>query len=195
MRTHDVSLWNGNDTSLSTPTTAAVLRRGGSRSTAGGNTRDDPDDGEHRGRIEVDGGADGVELELRGAADGDLRQPRAAGSDRPRDEDRSSTWCCRAREVAGGLTVKTLSTQAGELPLIPEWALPLHGHSGQRHGGAAGLHRDRRPDRVPLADRREPASLPAGNDRLAGSPDGGGEVRRRGGEGRGYAHSLVNVTR
>ena len=39
-------------------------------------------------------------------------------------------------EITGGLTVKTLSTQAGELPLIPEWA-PLHGDTGQRHRGTS----------------------------------------------------------
>ena len=33
-------------------------------------------------------------------------------------------------EVAGGLVVKTLSTQAGELPLIPEWSLPYTGTPG-----------------------------------------------------------------
>ena len=33
-------------------------------------------------------------------------------------------------EVAGGLRVKTLSTQAGELPLIPEWSLPYTGMPG-----------------------------------------------------------------
>jgi len=33
-------------------------------------------------------------------------------------------------EITGGLTVKTLSTQAGELPLIPEWAVPYTGIPG-----------------------------------------------------------------
>jgi hypothetical protein len=33
-------------------------------------------------------------------------------------------------EVGAGLTVKTLSTQAGELPLIPEWSLPYTGIPG-----------------------------------------------------------------
>jgi hypothetical protein len=35
-----------------------------------------------------------------------------------------------ARRITGGLRVKTLSTQAGELPLIPEWALPYTGTPG-----------------------------------------------------------------
>jgi len=33
-------------------------------------------------------------------------------------------------EITGGLTVKTLSTQAGNLPLIPEWTLPYTGTGG-----------------------------------------------------------------
>src|SRR6202012_3162425 len=35
-----------------------------------------------------------------------------------------------SREITGGFTVKTLSTQAGELPLIPEWALSYTGTPG-----------------------------------------------------------------
>jgi hypothetical protein len=34
------------------------------------------------------------------------------------------------RAIEGGLTVKTLSTQAGDLPLIPEWTLPYTGTPG-----------------------------------------------------------------
>jgi hypothetical protein len=33
-------------------------------------------------------------------------------------------------QITGGLTVKTLSTQAGELPLIPEWAVSYTGTPG-----------------------------------------------------------------
>jgi len=33
-------------------------------------------------------------------------------------------------QITGGITVKTLSTQAGELPLIPEWALSYTGTPG-----------------------------------------------------------------
>ena len=88
------------------------------------------------------------------------------------------------KEIAGGFTVKTLSTQAGDIPLIPEWTLPLHGDAGFGLCGAAGVHRDRGPDRVPLAERSESADLPARRARFAGVAVCGGEVRRRGGEGR-----------
>jgi hypothetical protein len=33
-------------------------------------------------------------------------------------------------EITGGLRVKALSTQAGELPLIPDWAVPYTGTPG-----------------------------------------------------------------
>ena len=31
--------------------------------------------------------------------------------------------CCRRRNCTGGFRVKTLSTQAGDLPLIPDWSI------------------------------------------------------------------------
>jgi hypothetical protein len=34
------------------------------------------------------------------------------------------------KNIEGGLTVKTLSTQAGDIPLIPEWTLPYTGVPG-----------------------------------------------------------------
>ncbi len=40
------------------------------------------------------------------------------------------------KEIGAGFTVKTLSTQAGELPLIPEWAL---GYTGTPGSGTAVL--------------------------------------------------------
>jgi hypothetical protein len=39
-------------------------------------------------------------------------------------------------EVAGGLRVKTLTTQAGDLPLIPEWTI---GYTGTPGNGTAVL--------------------------------------------------------
>jgi hypothetical protein len=34
------------------------------------------------------------------------------------------------KQIEGGFTVKTLSTQAGDIPLIPEWTLPYTGTPG-----------------------------------------------------------------
>ena len=88
------------------------------------------------------------------------------------------------RRSPAALRVKTLSTQAGDLPLIPEWTL---GYTGTPGSGTAVLPAyivTRRPDRVPLAERSESARLPAGTARIAGLAVCRGEVRRRGGEGR-----------
>ena len=84
-------------------------------------------------------------------------------------------------EVAGGLRVRTIATQAGDLPLIPEWAL---GYTGVPGSGTAVLPAYIVSEDVSLAHRSQPARVPTGHDRIAGVADGGGEVRRRGSQGR-----------
>ena len=63
MRTHDVALWNGNDTSLSAPTTTQYFGAIG-QIAAGGNTAHHRRDGEHRRRAEEHCGPDGGEFFL-----------------------------------------------------------------------------------------------------------------------------------
>ena len=101
MRTHDVALWNGTDTSLGTPTTLQYFGAIG-QIVAGGNTHYDRDHGQHRGRDQGRGGGNGGELFIRSAADRDLRQPGAARPDRPGNEDGSSTSCSRPRRSPAG---------------------------------------------------------------------------------------------
>ena len=158
MRTHDVSLWNGNDTSLSTPTTTQYYGAA-QQINDGGNVVTIHHYREHRRRPEVDGGADGGELKLRSAADGDLCQPGAARPDRPRDEagvqrgavDHRSRGRAEGEDAvdAGGRAAADSGVVAG-----------LHGRAGKRHGGAAVLHRAGRHDRVPLADQSDAARVP-----------------------------------
>ena len=91
--------------------------------------------------------------------------------------------------------MKTLSTQAGDLPLIPEWSLPYTGTPGSGYSGTAGLHRHRRHDRVPLAHRPDAARLPVGHAQFAGVAD---VVVKFGGvvvKGANYAHYKVIVDR
>ena len=77
---HDVALWNGNDTSLATPTTTQYFWRGWSD--CGGWADDhDWDHGFDCGWDEVGGSADGGFVGLSCEADGDLCQPGAAGPD------------------------------------------------------------------------------------------------------------------
>ena len=58
LRTHDVALWNGNDTSLSSPTTAQYFGAIG-QIAAGGNTTTIGTTASHRRWPQVDGRADG----------------------------------------------------------------------------------------------------------------------------------------
>ena len=87
MVAHDVALWNGNDTSLSTPTTTQYM--GAAAQIAGRRQLGDRDHiDEDRGHDQDHGCADGGQQRLPCAAHGDLCQPGAAGPDRPGDEDR-----------------------------------------------------------------------------------------------------------
>ena len=62
MRTHDVALWNGNDTSLARRLLHSISVRSGRLS--GRQHDDDRQYREHRGRNQGDGRADGGELVL-----------------------------------------------------------------------------------------------------------------------------------
>ncbi|MGH9539168.1 MAG: hypothetical protein ACRD3H_14675, partial [Terriglobales bacterium] len=98
-------------------------------------------------------------------------------------------------EVAGGLRVKTLSTQAGDLPLIPEWAL---GYTGTPGSGTAVL-----PCYIVTEDLIEYHWLTDTNPRvfqlgLAGSLASQMVVVKFGGvvvKGASYAHYEVKVDR
>jgi hypothetical protein len=131
MRTHDVALWNGNDTSFS-PTTSTQYFGAAGQIAAGGNT------------ATVASGASIVD-ELKAV----IAQMVANSSYEVRptaiyanpvlldliDREMKTAFnvVLSTAEITGGLRVKTLSTQAGELPLIPEWAL---GYTGTLGSGA-----------------------------------------------------------
>jgi len=110
LRTHDVALWNGTDTSLSSPTTAQYFWcwRSDCRCWKYYDDRHEP---EHRRWLQVDDRADGLEQLVWGSAYGYLCQSGSAGPDRSRDEGEFNV-VLNTKEIAAGLTVKTLSTQA-----------------------------------------------------------------------------------
>ncbi|MGB6251493.1 MAG: hypothetical protein WCC78_07690 [Terriglobales bacterium] len=128
LRTHDVALWNGNDTSLSNPTTPQYFGAIG-QIEAGGNT------------VTIGVGAsivDGLKstiAEMVSSSSFDAR-PTAIYANPvlldliDREMKAEFNVVLSTAVITGGLTVKTLSTQAGELPLIPEWALPYTGIPG-----------------------------------------------------------------
>jgi hypothetical protein len=128
LRTHDVALWNGNDTSLSTPTTPQYFGAIG-QIEAGGNTTT---------ITTTESIVDGLKSTIAGMVSSssfDVR-PTAIYANPvlldliDREMKAAFNVVLSTTQITGGLTVKTLSTQAGDLPLIPEWALPYTGTPG-----------------------------------------------------------------
>jgi hypothetical protein len=128
LRTHDVALWNGNDTSLSIPTTFQYM---GAipQIEAGGNTTTIT-----TSESIVDG-IKGVIAGMVASSSYEVR-PTAIYANPvlldliDREMKAEFNVVLSTAQITGGLTVKTLSTQAGELPLIPEWAVPYTGTPG-----------------------------------------------------------------
>jgi hypothetical protein len=122
MRTHDVALWNGNDTSLSTPTTTQYFGAIG-QIVAGGNTytvkNTDPS---------IVDGIKGIVAQMVANSSYEVR-PTAIYANPvlldliDREMKAAYNVVLSTTEVQGGVRVKALSTQAGDLPLIPEWSL------------------------------------------------------------------------
>ncbi|HKN73052.1 MAG TPA: hypothetical protein VJX30_18610 [Terriglobales bacterium] len=128
LRTHDVSLWNGNDTSLSAPTTPQYFGAIG-QIVAGGNTATIAT------TASIVDGLKSTIAEMVSSSSFDVR-PTAIYANPvlldliDREMKSEFNVVLSTVQITGGLTVKALSTQAGELPLIPEWALPYTGTPG-----------------------------------------------------------------
>src|SRR5277367_4789180 len=128
LNTHDVALWNGNDTSLSTPTTTQYFGAigqivGGGNTTTIGTTASI-----------VDGLKSSVAQMVSSTSYG--VRPTAIYANPvlldliDREMKTEFNVVLNTKPIEGGLTVKTLSTQAGDIPLIPEWTLPYTGTPG-----------------------------------------------------------------
>src|SRR5208337_2635615 len=128
LRTHDVALWNGNDTSLSTPTTAQYFGAIG-QIEAGGNSATIAT------TASIVDGLKSTIAQMVSSSSFDVR-PTAIYANPvlldliDREMKAEFNVVLDKAEITGGLTVKTLSTQAGNLPLIPECALPYTGTPG-----------------------------------------------------------------
>ena len=128
LRTHDVALWNGNDTSLANPTTPQYYGACG-QIADGGNVYT-----VHTTDSIVDGLKSTI-AQMVSNSNYEVR-PTAIYSNPvlldliDREMKTEFNVVLSSTQVAGGLTVKTLSTQAGELPLIPEWSIPYTGTPG-----------------------------------------------------------------
>ena len=128
LRTHDVALWNGTDTSLNNPTTPQYFGVCG-QIAAGGNTATIAT------TASIVDGLKGIIAQMVSNSGFEVR-PTAIYSNPvlldliDREMKQEFNVVLSTTEVAGGLTVKTLSTQAGNLPLIPDWSLPYTGTPG-----------------------------------------------------------------
>jgi hypothetical protein len=132
MRTHDVALWNGNDTSLSAPTTTQYFGVIG-QIEAGGNT------------VTVAKSSGNIVQTFRTTIA--TMVSNASYQVRPTaiyanpmlldliDQEMKAEYnvVLNTVEITGGFRVKALSSQAGDLPLIPDWSL---GYSGTIGSGA-----------------------------------------------------------
>jgi len=128
LRTHDVALWNGTDTSFSSPTTAeyfgaAAQIAGGGNTTTIGTTQSIVDGLKSTVAQMVSNSSFGV-------------RPTAIYANPvlldliDREMKSEFNVVLGTKEITSGFTVKMLSTQAGDIPLIPEWTLPYTGTPG-----------------------------------------------------------------
>jgi hypothetical protein len=128
MVTHDVALWNGNDTSLSTPTTTQYMGVV-SQIAAGGNTITIGTTASI-----VDGLKSAVAQMV--ANNGYYVRPTAIYANPvlldliDREMKTEFNVVLNTDQITGGFRVKMLSTQAGDLPLIPDWSLSYTGTPG-----------------------------------------------------------------
>ncbi len=128
LRTHDVALWNGNDSSLSTPTTSQYFGAIG-QIEAGGNSTTIAT------TASIVDGLKSTIAQMVSSSSYEVR-PTAIYANPvlldliDREMKAEYNVVLATAQITGGLTVKTLSTQAGDLPLIPEWALPYTGTPG-----------------------------------------------------------------
>jgi len=139
MVAHDIALWNGNDTSLSTPTTAqymGVIAQIQAAITAGStNTLSIPGTGS------IVNGLKTAVAEMC-ANTGFFVRPTAIYANPMLldliDQEMKAEFnvVLNTDNITGGIRVKMLSTQAGDLPLIPDWSL---GYSGVIGSGSASL--------------------------------------------------------
>ena len=128
MVTHDVALWNGNDTSLSAPTSTQYMGAI-AQIVAGGNT------------VTIGTSAsivDGIKSAVAQmvANNGYYVRPTAIYANPvlldliDREMKTEFNVVLNTDNITGGIRVKMLSTQAGDLPLIPDWSISYTGTPG-----------------------------------------------------------------
>jgi hypothetical protein len=134
LRTHDVALWSGNDTSLSNPTTLQYMgvinqiEAGGNTTTIGTTAS-------------IVDGIKSTIAQMVASSNYQVR-PTAIYSNPvlldliDREMKTEYNVVLNTVEITAGFHVKALTTQAGEIPLIPEWSI---GYTGTPGSGTAVL--------------------------------------------------------
>lgn len=128
MVTHDVALWNGNDTSLASPTTTQYMGVAAQIAGGGNNVNVTPS-------MKI---VDTIKTTVAQmvASNGYLVRPTAIYANPVLldliDQEMKSEYnvVLNSDQITGGFRVKMLSTQAGDLPLIPDWSLAYTGTPG-----------------------------------------------------------------
>jgi hypothetical protein len=134
MVAHDIALWNGNDTSLSAPTTTQYMGAI-AQIVAGGQTVSIP------APNSIVNGLKTAVAEMV-ASTGFYVRPTAIYANPMLldliDQEMKAEFnvVLNTDVITGGFRVKMLSTQAGDLPLIPDWSL---GYTGTVGSGSASL--------------------------------------------------------
>jgi len=124
LRKHDQALWNGADTSFSSPTSLEYFGVLGQLTDAGA-------------EVSITDTAASIVDNIKAqvtqmVADADFEVRPTAVYANPQtldliDQELKSIYnvVLSTRSIEGGVTVKEISTQAGTLPLIPDWTIPL----------------------------------------------------------------------
>jgi len=134
MVAHDIALWNGNDTSLSAPTTTQYMGAI-AQIVAGGQTVSIPSPNSIVNALKT------AVAEMV-ASTGFYVRPTAIYANPMLldliDQEMKAEFnvVLNTDVITGGFRVKMLSTQAGDLPLIPDWSL---GYTGTVGSGSASL--------------------------------------------------------
>jgi hypothetical protein len=128
LRTHDVALWNGNDTSFSAPTTPQYFGVIGQIEAGGNSTTIGP-------TASIVDGLRSTVAQMVSNSSYEVR-PTAIYANPvlldliDREMKAEYNVVLSTTEITGGMRVKALSTQAGDLPLIPDWTVPYTGTPG-----------------------------------------------------------------
>jgi hypothetical protein len=124
LRKHDQALWTGNDTSFTAPTTLEYYGVLGQLSGAGSEVSITNTSASLVDTIKAQ------VTQMVARTDFEVR-PTAIYANPATldllDQELKSVYnvVLSTRQIEGGITVKELSTQAGTLPLIPDWAIPV----------------------------------------------------------------------